>query len=113
MLSDECQLVARDNPGCDLCYGGACPAWPKQIDEDCEGCYRCHSPTFDFPRQEERFRWAEGDREQCVGDVLVCSAGAPGIGSTRYEITRIDGAGRIYGIELSSDIREMPPWAMY
>jgi hypothetical protein len=47
--------------------------------------------------------YEEAVRTRKVGDFLVHSAGAPGVGHVKYQITRIDSTG-VYGIEVENTI---------
>jgi hypothetical protein len=47
-------------------------------------------------------------RNYVVGGTVTQHAGAPGIGSVTYEITRIDQTG-VYGKEIENTIRELTP----
>ena len=59
-------------------------------------------------REDEIILRAEDIEDKKVGDILVCHAGAPGIGCVIYRITRIDDE-FVYGFEVQNTIRILDP----
>lgn len=59
--------------------------------------------------QELLDRYSKRFKTYKIGDLYVVDAGAPGIGSWTYKITKISG-GKLYGVELSNNVRTLEPW---
>lgn len=82
------------------------PRWVYQGDRQ-EARYTPGRPTKLRRVKSELYDVMKENHE--VGDVVLSHVAAPGTGSVEYRITRIEPDG-IYGVLVSSTVRELEPW---